>query len=441
MSTRRPAVTRSRPIRLVTEEVIASVRVERSAEECFEVYSQLDRVPEWSVGIGQIEIVSETRSEWTASLPRALQRVLPKISWASEQCVKPDECVIEWKSVSGISNNGKVNFQALSPNACNFTMVITYTMPDWLRPIVTSGPARAYVRSTVNSTVEKFRAIIEAEGQAAGAADGSDNTEARLEAMRVEQRVSTVTAALTAALGSSDIGLLGATIEEAEAASVDGSSVQLAAAKARLEELLAAEAARIEQLVAKPAVEEVGKAAGAAGAADAPGTAGTADMAGTTYTSTVAAEIEIACSAREACFAYGDIENFPTYAPLLKSVRIVGEGRSEWELQLPWLVVRLVRVVGMGRLIKWEAAYVVESPKRLVWQSLSGFENAGVATFEPLGDDRCRTVVNMTYSVPLTLKPLEQSPWVKRFMASTMQGAMESFQLSLETGGRLGGKR
>ena len=110
--------------------------------------------------------------------------------------------------------------------------------------------------------------------------------------------------------------------------------------------------------------------------------------------------------------------------------------------QLPRFVARLVRIVGMGRLIQWEASYSVrdDAPQpQLTWQSLSGFENAGVATFSPVGDgSRCRTVVNMTYSVPLTLKPLEQSPWIKRFMASTMQGAMESFQLALEADGRLG---
>ena len=46
------------------------------------------------------------------------------------------------------------------------------------------------------------------------------------------------------------------------------------------------------------------------------------------------------------------------------------------------------------------------APRRLTWQSLSGFENAGTATFEPLGEEACRVVVRMTYSVPVVLKPL-----------------------------------
>ena len=112
----------------------------------------------------------------------------------------------------------------------------------------------------------------------------------------------------------------------------------------------------------------------------------------------------------------------------------MGEGRSEWELQLPSLVTGLVRVVGMGSLVSWQAAYSVDAPRRLTWQSLSGFENAGTATFEPLGEEACRVVVRMTYSVPVVLKPLEKSRWVKNLMSSTMLGAMEAFRQRLESG-------
>ena len=157
------------------------------------------------------------------------------------------------------------------------------------------------------------------------------------------------------------------------------------------------------------------------------------------YTSEVGAEIEVACSPAEACEAYADLKSFPQYAPLLKCVRVLGGGRSEWELQLPGIVTGFVRVVGMGSLVKWQAAYSVDPPHRLTWRSLSGFENAGSATFVPLGGDRagCRVVVRMTYSVPTVLKPLENSSWVKRLMSTTMRGAMEAFRQRLETKGRV----
>ena len=238
MSTRWPAVTRSRPIRLVTEEVIASVRVERSAEDCFEVYSQLDRVPEWSVGIGQIDIVSETRSEWTAACRVPSSRCCRK--FRGHLSSRPNRMsVIEWKSVSGISNNGKVNFRR-----CHRTRAILRWLSRTQCPIGCGPLSPPDQRGRTCDPRQLGRREVQSHHRGgrstAGAADGSDNTEARLEAMRVEQRVSTVTAALTAALGSSDIGLLGATIGEAEAASVDRARCSWPQPRRRLEELLAA---------------------------------------------------------------------------------------------------------------------------------------------------------------------------------------------------------
>jgi uncharacterized membrane protein len=254
----------------------------------------------------------------------------------------------------------------------------------------------------VNTTVEQFKAFIEAEGEVA-------KTNARLEALKAEQRSSAAAASLMAAVDGSDIAVLEATIEEADAAGIDAD--EMAKAMARLDALRAE---------------------------DAHEAAPTDASANRVYTSAVSAEIEVQCSALEACTAYSDIEKFPSYVPYLKSVSIIEEGRSEWELQLPKILVGLVRVVGMGSLIKWEASYTVDAPQRLTWQSLSGFENAGVATFEPLGDGRCRTIVNMTYSVPLLLKPLESSRWVKRLMSSTMRRAMEAFQLALDADSQSG---
>ena len=64
------------------------------------------------------------------------------------------------------------------------------------------------------------------------------------------------------------------------------------------------------------------------------------------------------------------------------------------------------------------------------WAGQGGY---GATTgVEPLGEGRCRVTVRMTYSVPLTLRPLEGSPVVKRLLSSTMRGAMERFKVGLE---------
>ena len=153
----------------------------------------------------------------------------------------------------------------------------------------------------------------------------------------------------------------------------------------------------------------------------------------TDYSAEATAQIDIGCDADRALATYADLERFPEYAPLLQSVRITGDGRSAWALQVPRLVTSVARAIGMGSLVRWEAAYAVDaSPPRLTWQSLTGFRNAGEARFEPLGAGRCRVTVRMTYAVPLTLRPLEGSAVVTRLLSSTMRGAMERFKADLE---------
>ena len=152
----------------------------------------------------------------------------------------------------------------------------------------------------------------------------------------------------------------------------------------------------------------------------------------TDYAAEATAQIEIGCDVGRALARYADLERFPEYAPLLQSVQIVGPGRSAWALQVPRLVASVARAIGMGSLVRWEAAYAVEPPHRLTWQSVTGFRNAGEARFESLGEGRCRVTVRMTYSVPLTLRPLEGSAVVTRLISSTMRGAMERFKVGIE---------
>ena len=95
---------RSGRVLLFTEEIATSVTIQRSAAACYGAYSQIERIPEWCTMLGQINIVSPTLSEWSPRLPSALARILPKIEWTSEQRLEPEQCAIEWQSISGIDN-------------------------------------------------------------------------------------------------------------------------------------------------------------------------------------------------------------------------------------------------------------------------------------------------------------------------------------------------
>ena len=73
------------------------------------------------------------------------------------------------------------------------------------------------------------------------------------------------------------------------------------------------------------------------------------------YSGEATAQIDIGCDAERALAAYADLERFPEYAPLLQSVRITGDGRSAWALQVPRVVASVARAIGMGSLVRWES--------------------------------------------------------------------------------------
>ena len=90
--------------------------------------------------------------------------------------------------------------------------------------------------------------------------------------------------------------------------------------------------------------------------------------------------------------------------------------------------------VGFGRLVDWDSVHTVEAPRSLTWRSLSGFENVGHMTFEPVEGDPQTTHVTlqMTYTLPTLAEPLVENPLTRRFMRSTVRRTMERFRDKME---------
>ena len=65
---------------------------------------------------------------------------------------------------------------------------------------------------------------------------------------------------------------------------------------------------------------------------------------------------------------------------------------------------------------------------------MSGFENEGVMTFEPVeGDDEATHVtLQMTYTLPKLAAPLVENVLARRFMRYTVRRTMERFRDKME---------
>lgn len=153
------------------------------------------------------------------------------------------------------------------------------------------------------------------------------------------------------------------------------------------------------------------------------------------WTGETSASIEIRAPASMLLAAYSDIESMPRWSPMLESVKLVDEValHSEWSLRIPRPLSPLLKAAGMARLVNWRAVHEVDS-RAVRWQSLSGVQNAGEATFDPTpGRPGCTTVtLSMSYTLPSVAGPIVETSVVQNFVRRTLLSTMERFRMTLE---------
>lgn len=109
---------------------------------------------------------------------------------------------------------------------------------------------------------------------------------------------------------------------------------------------------------------------------------------------TAKANFLVNASAGDAYRLLRDFENLPRFMSHLKSVRVLGNQRSEWVAKGP-----------MDSNVRWEAEITEDRGNEAIsWRSLpdSEINNSGTVTFEPGPQDRGTMVTaEISYSIPL----------------------------------------
>jgi uncharacterized membrane protein len=94
--------------------------------------------------------------------------------------------------------------------------------------------------------------------------------------------------------------------------------------------------------------------------------------------------IEVDVPVSTAYNQWTQFEDFPRFMEGVKTVRQLDDKTLEWTAE----------IAGVER--SWRAEIVDQTPDRRVsWRSTSGTRHNGVATFEPLGENRTRVTVEM----------------------------------------------
>jgi uncharacterized membrane protein len=96
--------------------------------------------------------------------------------------------------------------------------------------------------------------------------------------------------------------------------------------------------------------------------------------------------IEVDCPVRTVYDQWTQFEDFPKFMAGVKEVRQVDDTHLHWSAEV-W-----------GKDKEWDAEITEQEPdQRISWRSIGGATNAGTVRFEPLGANRTRVRLVMSY--------------------------------------------
>lgn len=113
---------------------------------------------------------------------------------------------------------------------------------------------------------------------------------------------------------------------------------------------------------------------------------------------TVSVSMPLPFSDRIASARFTDLPQMSRWSPWLNSVTYLdAQGLTEWNLNIK------------GVKFSWKAqSRVLDDPKGIQWQSISGLKNSGMVVFEPVSSDSCVMKLKMSIIMPYILVSLFQ---------------------------------
>ena len=103
----------------------ATVTVAAPVHQVYQLYSHFNDYPKFMTFVKEVTYLDDQRSHWVVD-------VVGKHEWdAVNEDWIPDR-QIGWRSVDGLSNSGRVTFEAAGPGATTLTVDVTYQPPAGL---------------------------------------------------------------------------------------------------------------------------------------------------------------------------------------------------------------------------------------------------------------------------------------------------------------------
>lgn len=139
-----------------------TLTVNRPRDQVYAFWRRLEQLPQFMRHLKKVQVLDETTSEWTASIPR-LPGKLGTVSWKSEIVKDDPGALLSWKSLPGsaIENAGKVSFNDAGKFGTEVHVVISYHAPLGLVGEKAGKLLNPLFEKMVREDIRNFKRFIE----------------------------------------------------------------------------------------------------------------------------------------------------------------------------------------------------------------------------------------------------------------------------------------
>jgi uncharacterized membrane protein len=144
------------------------VDVDAPVEKVWQMWSDLEQMPQWMKWIDSVEILPDNPelSRWK------LNTTGLTFSWLSRIVKVVPEQIIQWESVDGLPNRGAIRFYRHKDNTSTVKMTIAYALPSILARLMMSNSfVDRVVTSTLQDDLDRFRDLAIKQTREVGSAE------------------------------------------------------------------------------------------------------------------------------------------------------------------------------------------------------------------------------------------------------------------------------
>lgn len=144
----------------IMQTIEKSIEVKVPVGTAYNQWTQFEEFPHFMEGVEEVQQLNERRIHWKAKIGGKIKE------WEAEIFEQIPDQRISWRSTTGASNSGSVNFFPVGAGATRVTLTLNY---DPEGAIEKMGDAMGMVSSRIEGDLERFKDFIESRGMETGA--------------------------------------------------------------------------------------------------------------------------------------------------------------------------------------------------------------------------------------------------------------------------------